>query len=104
VPEPPVEIHPTTAAARAIGEGDWVEIETPHGRFRACVRLRASLDPRVAVGQHSWWQECRELKRPGYAVLGPDSANYNAAISSDMADPASGAALHRSYLCEIRKL
>src|SRR5215813_5404599 len=58
----------------------------------------------VAVGQHGWWQECRELHQPGYEVLGPTSANYNAAVSADAVDPVSGAAPHRSYLCEIRKL
>jgi anaerobic selenocysteine-containing dehydrogenase len=104
VPDPCVEIHPTTAAARAIAEGDWVAIETPHGRFHARARMRPSLDPRVAVGQHGWWQECRELNQPGYEVLGPTSANYNAAISSDAVDPVSGVPPHRSYLCEIRKL
>lgn len=62
-------------------------IETPHGHFRARARLRANLDPRVAVGQHGWWQECGELNQPGYEVLGPTSANYNAAVSSDAVDP-----------------
>ncbi len=104
LPDPCVEIHPATATARAIAHGDWVVIEPPHDSFRARARLRASLDPRVAVGQHGWWQECRELGQPGYAALGSASANYNAAVSSDTVDPVSGAPPHRSYLCEIRKL
>ncbi len=104
VPDPSVEIHPAAAAARAIAEDDWVEIATPHGKIRARAHLRASLDPRVVSGQHGWWQECRELGLPGYAAVGPDSANYNAAISSDAVDPVSGVPSHRSYLCEVRKL
>ncbi len=104
VPDPPLEIHPATAAARAIAEDDWVEISTPHGKMRARARLRASLDPRVVAGQHGWWQACRELGLPAYEAIGPDSANFNAAISSDAVDPVSGAPSHRSFLCEIRKL
>src|SRR5262249_53579410 len=34
----------------------------------------ASLDPRVAVGQHGWWQECRELHQPGYGWCSPSNA------------------------------
>ncbi|MEZ5144211.1 MAG: molybdopterin-dependent oxidoreductase [Acidimicrobiales bacterium] len=35
VPDPTVELHPDTAAARDITEGDWVEIRTPKGAVRA---------------------------------------------------------------------
>ncbi|MEJ0070721.1 MAG: molybdopterin-dependent oxidoreductase [Pseudomonadota bacterium] len=104
LPDPLVEIHPTTAAARAIADADWVTIETPHGQIRARAKLRASLDPRVVAGQHGWWQACDALGLPGYAAVGPASANYNAAISSDLVDPVSGVPSHRSFLCEIRKL
>ena len=104
IPDPSLELHPSAAAARGIAEDDWVAIETPHGKIRARARLRASLDPRVVVGQHGWWQECRELDLPGYAAVGSGSANYNLAISDEAADPVSGAPSLRSYLCEVRKL
>jgi anaerobic selenocysteine-containing dehydrogenase len=104
LPDPLVDIHPATAAARAIADEDWVTIETPHGRLRARARLRANLDPRVVAGQHGWWQACDALGLPGFEAVGPGSANYNAAIGSDDVDPVSGAPSHRSYLCEIRKL
>ncbi len=104
VPDPLVEMHPMTAAARGIAEGDWVSIRTPHGEVRARARLRASLDARVVAGQHGWWQACRELGLEGYPALGPGSANFNAIINADAADPISGAPAHRSFLCEVSKL
>jgi anaerobic selenocysteine-containing dehydrogenase len=103
VRDPGVEIHPATAAARGIGEGDWVVIETPDGRARARARLSDSLDPRVACGQHGWWQGCAELGAPGYDAYSADGANFNALIGDAAADPISGSVPHRAYVCEIRR-
>jgi anaerobic selenocysteine-containing dehydrogenase len=103
LPHPIVEIHPETAGTRGIAEGDWVAIETPHGRIRACARLSAMIDPRVVSAQHGWWQACRELALPAYDAVGRESANYNVAISADVVDPISGAPSVRSFLCEITK-
>ena len=103
-PEPIIELHAATAQARGAADGDWLEVATPHGRFRARARLRHNLDPRVVVAQHGWWQACQELGLPGYGPAGDSTANYNAAIRADAVDPVSGAPSHRSYLCEVRKL
>ena len=51
--------------------GDWVSITTPQGSVRACARFNETLDPRVVVGQHGWWQGCAELDAPGYDPFGP---------------------------------
>lgn len=101
-PFPEVELHPEAAAARGIGQGDWVAIETPEGTVRARARFNASLDPRVVIGEHGWWQACEELGMPGYDPFGPAGANYNSLIGTAVLDPVSGTASHRSYLCEIR--
>jgi len=99
---PEVELHPVAAEARGIANGDWVSIETPEGMVRARARLNDSLDPRVVVGEHGWWQACPEIGAPGYDPFGPMSANFNLLIGSAALDPVSGTASHRSYLCEIR--
>ena len=102
-PHPQVEMHPDTAAARGIAEGDWVEIETPDGRVRARASLKGALAPDVVAAQHGWWQACRELDLPGYPLLGDTSANLNSAVRSAHADPVSGSTPLRSYLCEVRR-
>jgi anaerobic selenocysteine-containing dehydrogenase len=101
---PEVELHPAAAEARGIAAGDWVSVETPEGSVRARARLNEHLDPRVVVGQHGWWQACRELHAAGYEAFGPLGANYNLLIGSTAVDPVSGTASHRSYLCEIRRV
>lgn len=103
VPDPEVELHPSAAAERGVGEGDWVAITTPHGQARARARLNASLDPNVACGQHGWWQACPDLGAPAYDPDGPDSASFNVLIGNEAFDPISGSVPHRSYLCQISK-
>jgi anaerobic selenocysteine-containing dehydrogenase len=103
-PDPEIELHPQTAQLRGIGPGDWVAIETAEGVVQARVRFNASLDPRVACGQHGWWQACKELGAPGYDPFGPDGASLNLIIGGDARDPISGTAPHRAYLCEVRPL
>ena len=103
-PDPQVEIHPDTAADRAIAAGDWVRIVTPNGAVRARARLNSSLDPGVVCGQHGWWQGCAELGLPGYPPYGPDSANLNLILRQTPADPVSGSSPLRASLCEIERI
>ena len=86
VPDPEVSVHPETARARGIADGDWVVVETPTGEVRARARYDAALDPRVVCAQHGWW----------------GAASYNEAIASREADPISGSPPHRAYVCELR--
>ena len=102
-PHPRVEMHPDTAATRAIAEGDWVDIETPAGRIRARASLKPALAPDVVAAQHGWWQACRELDLPGYPLLGDEAANLNSAVGAEHADPVSGSTPLRSWLCEVRR-
>jgi anaerobic selenocysteine-containing dehydrogenase len=99
--EPSVELHPEAAAARAIGDGDWVWIETPAGRVRARAVLNDDLAADVVCGQHGWWQACAELDAPAYDPLGPESANLNLLIRHEPSDPIGGSVPHRSYVCNV---
>jgi anaerobic selenocysteine-containing dehydrogenase len=99
---PEIELHPDTAMARGIAAGAWVVIDTPAGSARAKARLNASLDPRVAVGQHGWWQACAALAVPSADPFSAEGTNFNLLIGSEWLDPVSGTAPHKSYLCDIR--
>lgn len=92
-PDPSVELHPETAAARGLKDGDWARITTPSGSVTARIRCRAELDRDVAVGHHGWWQ-----------AHVPGDANYNGLIGHAAIDPISGAPGLRSTLCEIAPL
>ena len=99
-----VELSPKTAASRGITADDWVAIITPYGRVRARARLMSNLADGVVAAQHGWWQACPELDLPGYDPLGPDGANVNLVIGSDVVDPVSGAASLRASRCDIERL
>jgi anaerobic selenocysteine-containing dehydrogenase len=63
-PDPLVEIHPDTAGALAISDGDWVWIENHHGRCRQRAKLTPTLRPEVVHAQHSWWFPERDMAEP----------------------------------------
>jgi anaerobic selenocysteine-containing dehydrogenase len=99
---PEVELHPETAVARGIAEGSWVQISTPAGDTRAKARFNASLDPRVVVGEHGWWQASAAAEAPGYDAFSSEGANFNLTIDPSIRDPISGTPSNRANLCEIR--
>jgi anaerobic selenocysteine-containing dehydrogenase len=103
VPEPFVEIHPATAAALSIQDGEWVFLETVTGRIRLKARCKDSLHPGVVCTAHGWWQACRGLGLPGYDPFGPEGANANLLVPNDVIDPISGSVPHRSQRCRVRK-
>jgi anaerobic selenocysteine-containing dehydrogenase len=103
-PDPTVELHPATAAARDVSEGDWVEIRTPMGAVRARAELNDTLEPGVVFGQHGWFESCDELGLAGFPPFGPGSANLNLVLSQTPSDPISGSSPLRAQLCEIARL
>ncbi|MFP5213780.1 MAG: molybdopterin-dependent oxidoreductase [Acidobacteriota bacterium] len=54
-PQPLVEIHPETAAAHGIAEGDEVAIETKHGSIHQSARLTDAVHPRTISAAIGWW-------------------------------------------------
>ena len=104
VPDPPLELHPHTAAARGIAEGDWVEIRTPKGDVRARAAFNNTLAPNVVSGQHGWFEPCKELDLPGFPPFGPGSANLNLVLSQTPSDPISGSSPLRAQVCEVTRL
>ncbi len=67
--DPYVKINPETAQKYGIRHGDWVEIESPHGRIKAVAWLFEGIRKDVVMGQHGWWEGCTELRLPEYPCL-----------------------------------
>jgi anaerobic selenocysteine-containing dehydrogenase len=101
-PEPSADIHPDTAKPYGITDKQWMIVESPRGSIRAKARVTDAITPGVVCCQHGWWQDCKDLKLPGYDAYGKTSANPGLLIGSDLADPISGSLPHRSYLCRVR--
>jgi anaerobic selenocysteine-containing dehydrogenase len=54
-PRPRVLLHPATAHALAIHDGDAVRIVTGSGSLVQEAQLTAGVDPRVVVADYGWW-------------------------------------------------
>jgi anaerobic selenocysteine-containing dehydrogenase len=100
---PEIELNPATAAARGIKNGDWVDVRTPAGGMRARARFSETLDPRVVVGEHGWWQGCDELGVGDSDPFNPNGTNFNLTVDATVRDPVSGTPSHRSNLCEVQR-
>lgn len=98
-PFPLVRMHPDTAAANGIQEGDWVYIRTFRGRITQKVKLEPDMDPRVINCDFGWWYP--EAGAPGY---GWDESNANILTScDDGCDGYMGSYQLRGVLCNIYK-
>lgn len=104
-PYPWIHIHPDTASRRGISDGDWVIVESTHGRIKAKAIYFPGIRPDTVMGLHGWWQGCSELELPGYPLL-DGGANVNILYSSDPVkafDPLVSA-MPKQTLVEVRKM
>lgn len=98
-PFPLVRMHPDTAAANGIKDGDWVYIRTFRGRITQKAKLEPDMDPRVINCDFGWWYP--EAGAPGY---GWDESNANVLTSCDNGcDEYMGSYQLRAMLCNIYK-
>jgi thiosulfate reductase / polysulfide reductase chain A len=96
---PIAEIHPDTAAASGIAEGDWMWIETRRGRMRQKVKLTNGIDPRVIQAEHGWWFP--EEPGPDHGVW---KSNVNLLTDNQPPyDPAMGTYQLRALLCRVSR-
>ena len=98
-PFPLVRLHPDTALAHGILEGDWVWIETPRGCITQKAKLEPLQSPSVVNCELGWWYP--EAGPPDY---GWNESNANIlTVMSAPHDPVMGSYQLRALLCRIRK-
>jgi len=98
---PYVKINPKTAAQYGIHEGEWVELESIHGKMKATAWLFPGIRPDTLMGHHGWWQGCNELKLPEYSVLN-GGTNPNVLFNWEKRDRVTGN-LTKNTLVKVRK-
>jgi len=54
-PDPELEIHPETAAALGIEDGEWVYLATPRGRIEIKARFFEHIHRKVVHAPHGYW-------------------------------------------------
>ncbi len=91
-PDPFAEIHPHTASALDVQDGDWIIVESPHGSVRVRARLRATVAPKVV------------LVTFGYGEPYAGGGNLaNEITSGAERDPITGTTDNRSFLCRVKR-
>ena len=102
-PEPFLEIHPVTAQEQAIGNGEWIFLETKPGKVKLKAKFNDSLHPKVVTTVYGWWQACEELKLAGYDPFHSNGANTNLLIPNTDNDAISASVAHRGQRCRVTK-
>ncbi len=103
-PEPCIRIHPDTAKARGIADGDWVIVTSPHGWMKVRAAYFSGTLPDVVMGLHGWWQGCDELGLPGYPLLnGGANINIMYTVDPEKAFDPLVSAMPKQTLVQVRK-
>jgi len=95
-PDPLVEINPKTAASIGCSEGDWVWIETPHGRVKMRAKLFDGIAENVVCAQYAWWFPEEAPPEHGWK-----KSNINLTFGEMDYDPETGSESLKSMLCRI---
>ena len=103
LPDPFLEVHPSTALALEIHDGDWILLGTPAGRIRLKAKFNESLHPSIVATVYGWWQSCKELDLPGHDPFSENGANLNLLVPNADADPISASVAHRGQRCRVSR-
>ncbi len=102
-PDPVVTIHPETAEASGLSEGDWVRVVSPKDSIRMRLHLSDMVDPRMADADHGWWFPEREQADPELFGVFESNANVLCPDEAAYCNPEIGGWPHTALLCRIEK-
>ena len=98
-PDPILLVHPATAGASNVSDGDWVRLETAggNGACRLRIKLSDATPPGVVSTGMGWWRPAAPA--PEHGAL---DVNINAALGyAGPYDPVTGSSDIRGQLCRI---
>ena len=104
VPDPLVSLHPDTATALGLKEGEWVYVASPRGRIQMKLHLSDTVDPRMADVQHGWWFPERETSISEPFGVFKSNANILCPDSLEFCSPEIGSWPHTALMCRIERL
>jgi thiosulfate reductase/polysulfide reductase chain A len=102
-PGPITDIHPETAMALGIADGDWVWIETLRGKIRQRARLCDEVHPSMIRVQHGWWFPNMLGGEPSLHGLWESNANILCPIDPEYCNVEIGGWPHTALLCRVYK-
>jgi thiosulfate reductase/polysulfide reductase chain A len=100
-PDPVVTVHPETAEASGVREGDWVKVITPKDHVRMRLHISDMVDPRMVDADHGWWFPERHQEEP--ELFGVFESNVNVLCPDEptYCSPEIGGWPHTALLCRI---
>lgn len=103
-PDPLVMLHPETASALGLSEGEWVKVSTPQGSIRMRLKTSDTIDPRMADLHHGWWFPERKGMDPELFGVFESNANMLCPDEAEFCSPEVGGWPHTALLCRVEKL
>lgn len=101
-PWPVIEIHPETAEAHGILEGDWVEVYNQFGSAREKAHITDVVEPRVVHARHGWWYPEQNAEEPN--LYGVWKSNINSLIPLKCVGKLGFCAPYKGVMCNIRRV
>lgn len=100
-PDPLVTVHPDTAAAAGLAEGDWVRVENPMGAVRMRLSLSDRIHPRMADADHGWWFPERPAAAPELFGVFDSNINLLCPDGAAFCSPEIGSWPHSALRCRV---
>jgi anaerobic selenocysteine-containing dehydrogenase len=101
-PDPTVEIHPDTAKALGIGNGDWVWVENWLGRQKFKAKLTLAVLPQMVMAAHGWWFPEEDGAEP--SLFGAWKSNINQLIPMGSQGKDGLGAPIKNLLCRVYRI
>lgn len=103
MPDPLVEIHPDTAKAYGVGDGEWVYLENDMGRVKRKARITRRVKPHHVHTMHGWWMP--ELDGRAPTLFGVWDYQINKIIPGPQCSKSGfGGGQYKTTLCKITKI
>lgn len=94
-PDPQLDIHPETAMAFQVEDGEWVWLETSIAKVEIKIRFNDDLHPKVVHAPHGYWYGIED---------GWKRININLVTNNQPQCPVTGSVQTRALLCRIEKM
>jgi anaerobic selenocysteine-containing dehydrogenase len=94
-PDPELQIHPDTAGALGIEDGEWVHLCSPRGRVEIKARYFPDIHPGVVHSPHGFWYG----RENGWQRL-----NINMLTDDENLCPVTGSVSIKALLCRVEKI
>jgi anaerobic selenocysteine-containing dehydrogenase len=101
-PDPLIEIHPETARAHGVGEGEWVWVENWLGRCKLKAKLTPVVPRWMVMATHGWWFPEKPGAEP--SLFGVWESNINQLIPMGAQGKDGLGAPMKNLLCRIYKV